>query len=53
MKKKRNPLKDMMGLFEGKVDRSSTDLVRDIREESEARLERLKSGIQRKQKRKD
>lgn len=53
MKKEENPLKTMTGLFEGKMDKPSTELVREIREESEERLERLESGVQRKPRRKD
>lgn len=44
MKKEENPLKMMVGLFEGKMSKSSTELVREIREESEARIERAKKA---------
>lgn len=46
MKREEDPLKAMIGLFEGKMDKSSTDLVREIREESEARFDRLKIDVQ-------
>ena len=42
MKKTKNPLIDMVGLFEGKINRSSSDFVREIRRESEARIEKSK-----------
>ncbi|MEM2139532.1 AbrB/MazE/SpoVT family DNA-binding domain-containing protein [Nitrososphaera sp.] len=45
MKKEENPLKAMVGLFEGKMSKSSTELVREIREESEARIERAKKAV--------
>lgn len=44
MKKEENPLKTMTGLFEGKMDKSSTELVREIREESESRTRKLEKG---------
>jgi AbrB family looped-hinge helix DNA binding protein len=44
MKREENPLKAMVGLFEGKTAKSSIDLVRDIRKESEARIKEAKSG---------
>ena len=42
IKKSKNPLTEMVGLFEEKTKRSSSDLVRDIRMESEARIEKSK-----------
>ena len=42
MKKEENPLKAIVGLFEGKTLATSTDLVRDIRKESEARIAKAK-----------
>ena len=44
MKRKDNPLKEIVGLFEGKTNKPSTDLVRDIRKESEARIEKSRKG---------
>jgi AbrB family looped-hinge helix DNA binding protein len=44
MKSEENPLKAMTGLFEGKTRRSSTELVRDIRKESEARIKEAKKN---------
>jgi len=45
MKREENPLKAMVGLFQGKTNnKSSIDLVRDIRKESEARIKEAKSG---------
>jgi AbrB family looped-hinge helix DNA binding protein len=44
MKREENPLKAMVGLFQGKTTKSSIDLVRDIRKESEARMKEAKSG---------
>lgn len=43
MKSEENPLKAMVGLFEGKTAKSSTELVRDIRKESEARIKEAKN----------
>lgn len=43
MKSEENPLKAMAGLFEGKTGKSSTELVRDIRKESEARIKEAKN----------
>jgi AbrB family looped-hinge helix DNA binding protein len=43
MKRKENPLKEMVGLFEGKTTKSSTDLVRELRTESEKRIEKSKA----------
>lgn len=40
MKREEDPLKLMLGLFEGKTKRSSTEMVREIRKESEARINR-------------
>lgn len=42
IKKNKNPLIGLVGLFEGKTSGSSSDLVRDIRRESEARIEKSK-----------
>ncbi len=44
MKKDENPLKRITGRFEGKMDKSSTELVREMREESEARIRKLEKG---------
>jgi AbrB family looped-hinge helix DNA binding protein len=44
MKREENPLKAMVGLFQGKTIKSSIDLVRDIRKESEARIKEAKRG---------
>lgn len=43
MKRAENPLKVMTGLFEGKTTKSSVDLVREIRKESEARINEVKN----------
>lgn len=47
MKKEENPLKAMVGLFEGKTKMTSTDLVRSIRRESETRVESAKKRANR------
>jgi len=44
MKKERNPVKEMVGLFEGKTRKSSVELVREIRKEWEARLQRFEKA---------
>lgn len=44
MKSEENPLKAMTGLFEGKNAKSSTELVRDIRKESESRIKEASLG---------
>jgi AbrB family looped-hinge helix DNA binding protein len=44
IKSEENPLKSMTGLFEGKTAKSSTELVRDIRRESEARIKESKTS---------
>jgi AbrB family looped-hinge helix DNA binding protein len=43
IKSEKNPLKAMTGLFEGITAKSSTELVRDIRRESEARVRESKT----------
>lgn len=43
MKREGNPLKAMVGLFEGRTAKASVDLVRDIRKESEARIKEAKN----------
>lgn len=40
MKREEDPLKAMIGLFEGKANRPSTEMVREIRKESEARIKK-------------
>ena len=44
MKSEENPLKAMTGLFEGKTAKSSTELVRDVRKESESRIKEASLG---------
>lgn len=45
MKRERDPLKAMVGLFHGKTaKKSSVDLVRNIREESEARIKEARKS---------
>lgn len=44
MKKEKNPVKLMVGLFEGKTKKSSVELVRGIRKEWETRLERFEKA---------
>ncbi len=41
MKKEKNPVKSMTGLFEGKTKKTSAELVRDIRKEWDKRIEKL------------
>jgi AbrB family looped-hinge helix DNA binding protein len=41
MRKEKNPVKTMVGLFEGKTKKSSVELVREIRKEWETRLQRF------------
>jgi AbrB family looped-hinge helix DNA binding protein len=38
--KKEDPLKAMIGLFEGKANRPSTEMVHEIRKQSEARVKK-------------
>jgi len=41
MKKEKNPVRAMVGLFEGKAKKSSLELVREIRKEWETRIQRF------------
>jgi len=41
MKKVKDPVKAMVGLFKGKTKKSSVELVREIRDEWEKRLQRF------------
>lgn len=44
MKESQDPLRAMVGLFEGKLTKPSASLVREIREESETRIKRVTKG---------
>lgn len=41
MKKEKNPVKAMLGMFEGKTNKSSLELVREIRKEWDKRIRRF------------
>ncbi len=41
MKKEKNPVKSMTGMFEGEFRKSSTELVTELRKEWDARVEKL------------
>lgn len=41
MKKEKNPVKSMTGLFEGQFKKSSVELVRELRKEWDTRIEKL------------
>lgn len=41
MRKEKNPVKSMTGLFEGQFKKSSAELVREIRREWDVRVEKL------------
>ena len=44
MRKEKNPVKVMVGLFESKTKKSSVELVREIRKEWETRLQRFEKA---------
>jgi len=44
MRKEKNPVKVMVGLFERKTKKSSVELVREIRKEWETRLQRFEKA---------
>jgi len=44
MKKEKNPVKTMVGLFEGKTKKSSVELVREIRKDWETRLQKFEKA---------
>jgi len=45
MKKEKNPVKSMVGLFEGKSKKSSVELVRTIRKDWDKRVDKLRKKV--------